>query len=612
MVSVWGVRVSGIYSPDGGGVEEFLESQRTVTEGAQGLDTKTLTFPEDRPVVAVVVARGRNVPVEWATRSDGSFIVIDGEIYNWGALTSSSVGGTSQAQTDPGWLLDQYLARGLAVLSQIDGAAVITVWDAPNRRLTLARDRSGIVPGFYAGQSSSLVWGSHINALTAAGIEREIHLPALDYLLGAHYVPSPWTFVCGIEKIPPAHIVTWDGQGETRLERYWLPTGRPKFEGTPEAQVDAMQGVIEDAVRKRVSANGRTGVLLSGGVDSKLVAVMAARTGCALETFTFQYTDYEGELNETVPARALADHFGLPHHIVPFGPSDLADNLDDMVRSFGEPFDYGVHTYMVSQVKAAGVDAVLTGVGADGWYLSPTSRFGLLAAGIPSGLRRLGEAVLPGVRLVSSLVAEKVADILQEARVGMPIVSYPRETNRPMRASLFREGGYDHAGEFLRPQQMAADFAALAAETRQDRLTFAGLNYYSADTILYWNNAWSRAYDLPIRHPYFDSEVYDFLMHLPRRKIGKLQFRELAARIMPRHMAYAPKVYQAAPLSHWFRGPLRELLRDRLAPDRIRANGLFDPAAVARVLKRHDSGYDDLAWLLMLLLTITVWQELGG
>lgn len=371
-----------------------------------------------------------------------------------------------------------------------------------------------------------------------------------------------------------------------------------------------MQTLVENAVWKRVKENGRTGILLSGGVDSMLVAAVAARVGCAAETFTFRYTDYDGELNEATPARALADHIGMPHHIIPFGPSDMVDNLDAMVRNFGEPFDYGVHTCMVGQVKDAGMDAVLTGVGADGWYLSPTSRYSLLAARVPSGLRRLGEAVLPGVKLVSAFAADRVAGVLQEARVGMPIVSYPRETNGRLLASLFREGVYDHAGEFLRPLQMAEDFAALAGESRHDRLTFSGINYYSADTILCWNNAWSHTYDLPIRHPFFDAGLYDFLMRLPRHEKGKLQFRELAARYMPRHMAYAPKVYQAAPLCNWFRGPLRDLLHDRLSPGRIDSNGLFDADRVAFVLKRHDSSQEDHAWLLMMLLTITVWQEL--
>ena len=101
-------------------------------------------------------------------------------------------------------------------------------------------------------------------------------------------------------------------------------------------------------------------------------------------------------------------------------------------------------------------------------------------------------------------------------------------------------------------------------------------------------------------------------MRLPRREKGKLHFRKLAARLMPRHMAYAPKVFQAAPLGHWFRGPLRDLLHDRLAPERIRANGSFDADRVSEVLEQHVSGEADHPWLLMMLLTITVWQELGG
>ena len=63
-------------------------------------------------------------------------------------------------------------------------------------------------------------------------------------------------------------------------------------------------------------------------------------------------------------------------------------------------------------------------------------------------------------------------------------------------------------------------------------------------------------------------------------------------------------------MANWFRGPLRELLNDRLAPDRIAANGLFDADAVSNLIRRHVSGEEDHGWLLMMLLTTTVWQEL--
>jgi asparagine synthase (glutamine-hydrolysing) len=601
----------GVYNPHGLGVrgDDFVDVQRSRSTNVAGTGLEVLKFPEGDPEIAVVFSTNGNLPIEWAVRTDGSFIVVDGEIFNWATLTAHRGLAKSSSTTDPAGLLEAYFDQGEAVLAKVDGAALITIWDATERKLVFARDRSGITAGFYNQGPENFMWSSEISPLLAAGVPWEINLPALDYFLGAHYVPSPWSIVKDITKLPPAHLVSLDDTGKCTLSRYWKPTGQPKFQGSLTDQVDQMGDIIRRAIEKRMSKKGQTGILLSGGVDSMLVAALCANAGHKPETYTFRYTDYEGTLNEAAPARAAADFFGLNHTVIPFSPRDLADNIDEMVRIFGEPFDYGVHSYMVKQVAASGVDVVLTGVGPDGWYLSPTSRLGLAVARLPSIVYRMGETFLPVLRSLSAVAAEKAAGVFQEARVGMPIVAYPRETGGAFRATLFQDGVYEHAGQCRRPPQMSADFAALAGESAHDRLTFAGTNYYSADTILHWNTAWSQANDMAIRHPYFDSELYDFMMRLPRCETGKKQFRELAARVMPHDMAFATKVYQAAPLSHWFRGPLRDFLRDRLAPERLKANNLFDPDVVTRILDRHIAGDEDHQWTLMMLLTITVWQE---
>src|SRR4029450_11053615 len=122
-------------------------------------------------------------------------------------------------------------------------------------------------------------------------------------------------------------------------------------------------------LRRRYQPGVRTGVLLSGGVDSALLAgAMAKLMDPDIETFTFNYGSYDGPCNENSQAEEVARHFGTRHHAVDFTPGDLADNLDRMVLGYQEPFTYGLHSYFLKDVVQTGVSSIMSGAGIVDWY----------------------------------------------------------------------------------------------------------------------------------------------------------------------------------------------------------------------------------------------------
>jgi asparagine synthase (glutamine-hydrolysing) len=103
--------------------------------------------------------------------------------------------------------------------------------------------------------------------------------------------------------------------------------------------------------------------------------------------------------------------------------------------------------------------------------------------------------------------------------------------------------------------------------------------------------------------------LLDFVMRLPRNNTKKNELRDLAATLMPREMAYRAKIYQSVPIGHWFRGPLKEFLRDQLSPSRVRDQGLLDPGAVQRLIDQHLRNEGRHGMKLWALVALAAWHD---
>jgi asparagine synthase (glutamine-hydrolysing) len=616
-------RAAGIYAPNTAAAPRFLDRVRDECDAATSRGIHTLAFPTETPELAVVIAEEGFPPVQWASRFDGSFAILDGEIYNSHEL-GHVAGGPSANDADI--LFSLYFSDGQEALARIDGAMSLVIWDATRELLLLYRDRSGIVPIFYSEQPDGLVWASDIPTLLRTNVGRNVNLPALDFFLGNGLVPAPWTCVERINKIPPAHVLTVPRSGRVSLRRYWKACGRPKLELHPEEANEHLAQLFENSLRRRSSTDAQTGVLLSGGVDSKLVvAGLKSQLGVIPHTFTFHYSDYEGEFNEIDDARRTADYFGTQHHEIIFRPSDIADNVESMVRSYGEPFTYGLHSFLLRDVTQAGVSVLLNGAGPDGWYLHKTNEYGLRYARLPSMVQKLGGASMRLLRRMNfaarpSWLWRVYAAAGEAADTSEPVfwcatTGLPASLGGPIlpdqwRAAFYSDPSLLSSCERSTQQLLSSALSEYGGESDRDKITFLHRHFRHADGILQWNHWWARAHGLAIRFPYFDDSLLEFMMRLPRMSRDKEEIRRVAARFMPSQMACARKVSQTVPIKEWFRGPLKDFLRDQLTPGRLRESGIFDVVAVENCIRQHLRGEKDNAWLLWAIITILVWKDL--
>lgn len=604
------MRSAGLYFRDG---EARLDMEDAILGGVNEEErgqVRRFVLRRGNPFVVSLVSEVANPSLKWATRPDGSFAVVDGEIYN--AAELYRVHG-KPAAGDAEAVLAIYLSEGESGLAKIDAAAFLAIWDAQRERLLLVRDPWGSVPGFYSELPNGIVWASDIGTVLRAGVDAKINLPAFDFFIANGFVPAPWTLAERVSKIPPGYLLCCSNSGSIELRRYWWPRAHPKLDLSPESVTERFREHFEKALRRRWSSEARTGVLLSGGVDSKLIlaGLREFLGGCA-DTFTFHYTDYEGAHNELAEARRAAEHFGSKHSELTFRPSDLVENLEWLVRSYGQPITTGLHSCMLRDVVKAGISVLLNGAGADGWYLGKRNYYGLHYGRLPSLVRKLGGASVPLLRPINRDLAETLEDVIWCAETRFPSRCHQMITPDKLRSAIYRDPGWVGLGCHAKMKLLESAAEAYAGESDRDRIMFLNRQFTNAEGTLYWNHCWGRAHDLVIRFPYVDTDLNDFILLLARKGRNKDEIRRLAATLMPQEMAYGGKNPQGLPIGHWLRGPLKDFLRDQLAPARLKQSDLFDPEGVQTLVEHHLQGSASHGMTLWAIITMLVWKDLAS
>jgi len=543
---------------------------------------------------AIVTARGE----------DGSFLLIDGEVSNACELFGPHDNVAAA-------VLAGYRTYGTSILARVDMAAFLVLWDARTEELIVARDCMGHAQVFVAQVRGQFLFASDLNALVDAGLPREMDPAALDFYLARGFVPAPLTFLKDARRVPPATLVRMNAGSTPRYERYWQRTGEPHLDLSVEEVIEEYRQLMPAAVSRRLSE--KTGLLLSGGVDSKtLLAVATQVGGKPIPTFTFRYGAYEGEFNETGLAKACADYFGAPHTEIEVDPHELARRLPEMIANFGEPFSYGLHSVMLAKVRESGTVNLLAGTGADALHLLWQERNAIRVKNWPGSARTVLGPVAARLRN-APLVGEKMTELhgaLWSARTGLPHFVCAYMMPAAMRARIYADRDLFGPAREVWNGLRAAALAEYRGESDSTRYKFMTQRYFGTEMMGSWNHWAARANGLAIRSVYLDHALLERMSRIPLARPNKLELREYASRLMPREMAYAKKLPQSAPIEVWTRGPLREFVTDSLSRSRIQRSALFSPKMVERLISQHMSGQKDYGWQLWSLLSVMAWQDL--
>ncbi len=545
---------------------------------------------------------------------DGSCVVVqNGEIYNYPELRREleRAGHELRTHCDTEALVHLYEEHGLGFAERLRGMFAVAIWDSRRHRLVLARDPYGIKPLYYRHVADELRFASELRALPRG----EIDLDALEAFLAFNSIPAPYSIFRDVRKLPAGHILVWE-DGAITLERYARPG--PEAEsalrtGDEAELVEELRARLRDSVRAHLLSDVPVGVLLSGGVDSAVLAALAAQeTPEPVHTFTIGFE--ERSFDERADARRVAERYGTEHHELLVRPEPEL-MLRALAEAFDEPFadSSALPTYLVSQLAAEHVKVALSGEGGDelfgGYY---TYQADLMA-----------DQLAPLARAVRPLV-EALPSSSRKASLDYKAKRFVRAAHLP---PLERHHGWkeifsaDVRGE-LTGRRAAFDpvdvyrarYAETSAAPQLARLQDVDFGVYLVDDLLVKTDRASMAHSLEARVPFLDPVVTNLAFALPTRLklrglTKKVLLRKAAEPLLPKEVVHGRKRGFSIPAAVWLRGELEPFARETLSPSSLQRQGFFQPEPVGRLLDEHVAGKQDWSRQLWGLLAFTLWYE---
>lgn len=550
--------------PDDHGV--YLDRERGVALAHRRLSIIDLSAAGHQPMVS----------------ADGAIVLVfNGELYNYRELRREleALGRPFRSQSDSEVVLNAFAQWGSAALPRFCGMFGLAVWFAREARLLLARDPLGMKPLYYTEWRGGrgIVFASEVKAFFALDDFR----PQLNSLSLRQYLEFGYAFdehdtvFEGVRKLPPGHAMeVVGGKARTPYAYFTLPVagGDPARPG--EMAVEALHDTLSEVVRQHLVADVPVGLLLSGGLDSSIIAALAARH-TRITTVCMGFA--ESAIDERPQARAVASHIGSDHLEVLIHHREVVEGLEEAVWYFDDLFgDWGTVSTRVlyRKCRELGIKVVLVGEGAD-------ELFG-----------------------------------------GYPVFEAARQLQGPMLWRLFqlyrRYAGRRYGWEFPRFLAVMREYLR---RTRGDLFGAVRLfelrNQLPNNYVMKVDKA-SMSVSVEARAPYLDRRVAEIVCQAPAGELlangtNKVLLRTLAERyrLLPQEIVQRPK-FGAAIAASWmddseeFRRYAREVILAREGwVDRLGLRGamtdFFEGRRKGYPFPRAISIFSNLAWRLLLL-----------
>jgi asparagine synthase (glutamine-hydrolysing) len=510
----------------------------------------------------------------------GNWLVYNGEIFNFGELRREleAAGCVFRSNCDTEVLLQGYRVWGEDVLRRARGMFAFGIWDEKRQSLLLGRDRLGVKPVYYYQHAERFLFASEMRALLESGlVPRELDATGLDSFLKFGAVQEPATMIRNIRLLPAGHLLRWTAAADVEIHRYWsLPAKAMATNGSASERnrkIEEVNHTLADAVRMRLVSDVPLGIFLSGGLDSSVVAALAAQSGNRIQTFTINFE--EKRFAEGDKARRVAEHIGSQHEEVIFSQHNLLSALPDALAAMDQPTVDGINTYFVSRLtKQAGVTVALSGLGGDELYAGYRSfrmvpRMEQVDRWTPGWARQLAGSVM-GARFMRNRRDRKFSTWMRREDGFAHPFFLSRLVLTPARVARLFQPEWLLALDFSVYENEAGEMRRLLeGQDAVNRVSCMELSSYMRNTLLRDADCMSMANSLEVRVPLIDHVVTEQMLRLPGAwKIGRQRKPLLVAALkkpLPDEILHQQKRGFEFPWDLWLRGKLRGEMEATLA-----------------------------------------------
>ena len=564
-----------------------------------------------------------------SNEDDTLHIVFNGEIYNFQELRQGLLarGHKFKTKSDTEVILHLYEEKGEDFPKELRGMFAVAIWDKRKKRLTLARDRMGKKPLYYAVTPSFIAFASELRALLAVpGLPRDIDLKAVDTYLTLQYIPSPMSVFKAARKLEPASTLVFE-DGKLETKKYWnLPLGERKLDGTPVEELkERLRAELAEAVKIRLISEVPLGAFLSGGIDSSvIVALMAKASAEPVKTFSIGFK--EAEFSELGYARQVAEMYGTKHTEF-LVEANMASVLEKLAWHYSEPYadSSALPSYFVSRETRKEVTVALNGDGGDenfgGYIRYQAMKVAGYFTAMPDWAKKAALGAMEPFpektapfntvwRLRKFLQAVSQRDL---AMTYLSTVSYFKtdEKERLLSPAFVNALGRD----INYPERYISRLFNEGQGSLTEKIMYTDLRSYLPECLMTKMDIASMANSLETRSPILDHKVVEFAHLLPdnmklRGFTGtKWILKEAFKDMLPRRIYKRGKMGFGIPLGPWFRGELKDYWAGACLSQKALDRNYFKREELYRLWDEHQRGARDHGYRLWALLMLELWHR---
>lgn len=534
-------------------------------------------------------------------------IVFNGEIFNFKELRTELTrnGVTFKSNSDTEVLLKLYIREKEKCLNKLNGFFSFCIYDKQEESLFLSRDRYGIKPLLYLFDEDKFIFASEMKSILQYGIEKKLDYNSLYIYLQLNYIPAPDTIFSDVKKLLPGHYMKVSRQKIDIASYYDIPYNREQVEKNkmPYGKAkEKFKELLESAVQRRLVSDVPLGSFLSGGVDSSVVAAIAARHKPDLHTFSIGFRD-EKFFDETRYARMVAKKLKTKHTVFSLGNNDLYNHLNSILDYIDEPFadSSAIAVYILSKETRKHATVALSGDGADE-MLAGYNKHAAFRKVIHRGWKE---------NLVTSL--QPLWKMMPQSRNGKfankarQLARFSDGMNLTSKDRYWQWAGFASKDETLkmlhpdlRINMWLKDFVPRRKNILQhipdnetiNDILYTDMNLVLQNDMLTKVDLMSMANSLEVRVPFLDFEVVNFVFSLPEEykinsRIRKRILQDSFKDILPRQLYNRPKKGFEVPLLKWFRNEMKSLITDDLLSEEFITNqGVFEYQEIDKLKKQ--------------------------
>lgn len=550
----------------------------------------------------------------------GNYVCFNGEIFNYLEL-KEEIGGEYETTSDTEVILKAYEKWGRDCVNHFNGMFAFALWDEKRHELFCARDRFGIKPFYYTINNGYFFFASEMKALLPFVDEIKTDIDGLKDYLTFQFCLSGKTMFAEIKELEPAHYISVYN-GDISCRRYWQVYYNLDWDHTEKYFRDRIEELLHESIKLRIRSDVPIGGYVSGGVDSSVIAAIAADMvgGENFAGFTGKF-DVGPQYDESAYAQDVADEHGFPLYQLTITHKDFEENIRKVIYHLDEPVagPGSFNQYMVSGLAAKYRKVVLGGQGGDeifgGYTRYLVAYFEQCIKGAIEGTMNSGNYIVTYESIIPNLVSLK--------------------NYKPMLANFWKEGLFEDLDrryyrlinrapnimECIRPE-LLDDYASyntfehiFDAGNVEKGSYFDRMTHFDFKTLLpallQVEDRMSMAHGLEARVPFLDYRLIEFAATIPSN--FKLKNGDMKYILKKTMMPYLPKSIQERkdkmgfpiPLNTWLKNELKEFVTDIFSSQKSIQRDYIDNSSVMQKIQ-SEGQFERNIWGL---LSLELWQQ---